>query len=88
MQKYMIAVEVDGKPEFAIGFWDDTEAAVKWMDRFDEFFGDLERDLAKEYQRIENGFNAVEVETVVIPAIERDDFVVNPKELWEEQVAG
>jgi hypothetical protein len=83
--KFQIQVEVDGKPEFAIGFWEDTEDAVKWMNRFDDFFADLERDLAKENQRIENGFNVVEVETVV--ALATDKFVVNDKSLWESQVA-
>lgn len=83
--KYMIAVQVDGESQFAIGTWTDTDDAVAWMDRFDEFFGDLERDLAKENQRIVDGYNAVEVETVVIPVV--DGIIVNRKELWEAQVA-
>jgi hypothetical protein len=83
--KFQIQIEVDGKPEFAIGFWQDTEDAVKWMDRFDDFFADLERDLAKENERIENGFNVVEVDTVVVPADGKG--IVNRKELWEAQVA-
>ena len=83
--QYMIAVQVDGENEFAIGTWTDTDDAVAWMDRFDEFFGDLERDLAKENERIVDGYNAVEVETVVTPVV--DGIVINPKALWEAQVA-
>lgn len=86
MTEYQIHVEVDGRPEFAIGTWTDHEEAARWMDRFDEFLGGLERDLAKEHQRIVDGFNAVEVETVVALAIVRDDFVVNDRALWESQV--